>query len=564
MSSNISRRSFVQSSALLTLGVLSSRSLSFGKNPPKRSFMLGIDTSGDRYAPGQFFNRKAMELLGVDFVVYHYSTPKGTIQEEAAKMEKLGKAFEEANLKVIVNLECGNWNYSIKTPDGHEWVTQPGDLQFFKLPPPVLEKLGQSNAVWGVQYDELEHSQITRNLTITLQKPGVERVTLVETTGMDLKTADQAICEKATELVKECRQHGVKEVYTEHVWPVLFHNFARAGMVPVYKQMKENFSNVWASCAMGACLQYDQELWACLDFWNYNTFPGHSANSLWSNLLFAYWAGVDKAYVESVGKHTYQVVDQDYDNVKLLERGEVFQRFKKEYIKANPRSYTFRDIEPEIAIIRFDDTAWGQGPATACNVKTGDKIITYTWKDWLFGAYDLNTSPESEEWIKAWSTVTHGRVREGSLSWNACNVYQDDPYRCFAPANSAVVFDDQVDAKHLKTLKLAFLCGHFISKKTMEAVAKLVKMQGLVVVTSKRFAPEKYTASYKGGTQAFTDGKGKWIITDNMASHELRTAVTPFIGKEDEITLRFKGGKKVVMKISPDGNELSSVAWINS
>src|SRR5690606_530514 len=112
---------------------------------------------------------------------------------------------------------------------------------------------------------------------------------------------------------------GVKEVYTEHVCPVLFHNFARAGMVPGYKQMKENFSNVWASCAMGACLQYDQELWACLDFWNYNTFPGHSANSLWSNLLFAYWAGVDKAYVESVGKHTYQVVDQDYDNVKLLE-----------------------------------------------------------------------------------------------------------------------------------------------------------------------------------------------------------------------------------------------------
>src|SRR5690606_41002729 len=99
---------------------------------------------------------------------------------------------------------------------------------------------------------------------------------------MSFKNADNAIFQSSKALVDECKINGTKNVYTEHVWPVLFHNFARSGMIPAYKQMKENWSNVWASCAMGACLQYDQELWACIDFWNFNSFAGHSAETLWS------------------------------------------------------------------------------------------------------------------------------------------------------------------------------------------------------------------------------------------------------------------------------------------
>ena len=234
------------------------------------NFYLGIDNSGDRCKPGEFFNPVAMDSLGVDFVVYHYRGPEGTVADEAKKMEKLGNDFQKANLKVVVNVECGNWHIDMKSTDGYEWVSQPDNLHLFKFPPNVQKSLNQSEAVWGIQYDELEHSQITRNLSITIEHPDVELVSLAETTGMDFKSADNAVYKGARSLVDECKRYGTRQVLTEHVWPVLFHNFARAGITPVYKQMKENWSNVWAACAMGACLQYNQELWACLDFWHYN------------------------------------------------------------------------------------------------------------------------------------------------------------------------------------------------------------------------------------------------------------------------------------------------------
>jgi hypothetical protein len=320
--------------------------------------------------------------------------------------------------------------------------------------------------------------------------------------------------------------------------------------------MKENWSNVWAACAMGACLQYNQELWACLDFWNHNTYPGHSAEELQGNLLFAYWAGADKAYVENVG--SLYSLDEN-QNVKLGERGEVFSAFVKEYIPSNPRPYSFRDFEPQIAIIRFDDTEWGQGKDVFCTVEEGGQTIDLYWKDWLFGAYDLNTSPESEEWIKAWHTITHGMVKKESLSWNAGNYYKGMPHRSFAPVNSPVVFDDSVTKEHLKTVKLAFLCGLFMSNQTLADISELVKKNGLVVVTSARFAPKELVVDYSGGTKEFSDGKGKWIISDDMAGDELKKRVKPFIGNENEIVYHFKGNRKVTMKISPDGNELEIV-----
>ncbi|MCY1719652.1 hypothetical protein OU798_04825 [Prolixibacteraceae bacterium Z1-6] len=522
-----------------------------------KNFYIGIDNSGDYFKSNEFFNYPALEALGVEFVVYHYKGPTGAIADEVKKMEQLGKRFSDKNLKVVVNVESGNWKLDMFSSDGYNWVRQKDDLHLFKFPPEVLKSLNQSPAVWGVQYDELEHSQITRNLSITLRNPGIEPVTLAETTGMDFKDADEAVFKGARALADECKNQGAEYVLSEHVWPVLFHNFARAGITPVYKQMKENWSNVWAACAMGACLQYDQELWTCIDFWHFNSFPGHSAKELYGNLLFAYWVGADKAYVEGIRSEMYEL--DENNKVKLKERGEVFRRFTKEYLPENQRPYSFRDFEPEIAIIRFDDTEWGQGENVFCSVdvnENGRKKLDLYWKDWLFGAYNLNTSPESEEWIKAWHTITHGYVKKESLSWNAGNYYNEMPHRSFAPTLSPVVFDNKVTKKHLETVKLAFLCGLFISEKTMADVSQLVRQKGLVVVTSKRFAPKQFAADYTRGTKEFTDGKGKWIITNDMAGEDLKKAIHTLIGNDDEIVLKFKGNRKVTMKISADGNEL--------
>ena len=532
-------------------------SQSVKKSDAGKNFYIGIDNSGDKYKQGDFFNSVAMDSLGVDFVVWHYGSSLGTTLDEVKKVTKLGQDFKKANLKVIVNVESGNWNLNIVDKDGRDWVKNPGYPHIFKFPNEVLKSLSQSDAVWGIQYDELEHCQITRNISITLDHPDVEIPSLAETNGLDFKQADSALLSSARQLVEEDKRYGLKYVLGEHVWPVLFHNFARAGITPVYKQMKENWSNVWAACALGASLQYNRELWACLDFWHGGSFPGHSAAELKSNLLFAYWLGVDKAYVEAVGKYTYEI--DSLKHLQLKERGEVFRQFAKSYVPANKRAYTFRDFEPEIAIIRFDDTEWGQGEDVYTQTKyskSGSLKVNLYWKDFLFGAYNLRSSPASEEWIKAWSTITHGRVNQKSLSWNAANVYKDEPYRSFAPANAPVVFDQTVTKALLKNINLIFLCGLDISKNTLNDVSMLVKQKGITVVTSSRFAPPEFAAKYTNGTIEYKDGNGKWIITDNMASDELKNLINPLLGKDDEITLRFKNNKKVIMKISSNGKEL--------
>ena len=518
-----------------------------------KDFYVGVDNSGDKFGQAGFFNGEAMDTLGVDFVVYKYRGPTGTIQDEAEKLERVAESFEEKNLPIVINVETGNWSLDKISKDGYNWVRQPGNLHLFKFPPQVIKSLNRSPVVWGIMYDELEHSQITRNLSITLKNPGVEMVSLAETTGMDFKTADKAVYEGAKSLVDECRLYGTRKVLAEHVWPVLFHNFARADLTPAYKQMKENWSNVMAACAMGACLQYNKELWACLDLWHHNTFPGHSAEELWGNLLFAYWVGTDKAYVENVGA-LYDI--NGSGNIELTEWGKVYRSFAKKYVAENSRPYTFRDFEPEIAIIRFDDTEWGQGEDVYCTVEDENGEIDLHWRDWLFGAYDLHSRPESKEWISAWHTITHGMVNKESLSWNAGNYYGDIPHRSFAPANSPVVFDERVTKEYLEKVKLAFLCGLYLSERTLADVSSLVRENGLVAVTSHRFAPRKFSDAYINGTKVFEDGKGKWIITDDMAGDDVKKLVKPFLGKEDEISYKFKGNRIVTMKISADGNSL--------
>jgi hypothetical protein len=150
-------------------------------------------------------------------------------------------------------------------------------------------------------------------------------------------------------------------------------------------------------------------------------------------------------------------------------------------------------------------------------------------------------------------------VKKESLSWNAGNYYQGMPHRSFAPANAPVVFDDLVTKEHLKTVNLAFLCGLFMSNQTLAGINELVKKNGLVVVTSARFAPEKLVAAYTGGTKEFGVGKGKWIITGDMACDELKKRVKPFLGNDDEIVYHFKGNRMITMKISPDGDELKII-----
>ncbi len=521
----------------------------------KKNFHIGLDSSGDKHPEGKHINPVAMKELGIDFIVDKYSVECKKVSDESARILDHAKEYEDAGLDFLFNVETGNWKEKFVSEDGWDWVTRPDGNHLFMFPGEMLDKLATSPGFMGVMYDELEHSQITRNLTLTLKNPNCDVVCLGETTDMSLEEADETVYKHTKALVDEVESHGSNlRVFSEHVWPVLFHNFSRAGVTAAYKQMKENWSNVWAACALGAARQYGKEMWACLDFWNHNTFPGHSPEELWGNMLFAYWTGVDYMYIEAIVKGVYTVENGDYDHPSIHEYGEKIREFSKSYVPANERDYTHRDYEPKTAIIRFDDTLWGQGDDHYCVVEGDGKLV---WKDYLFGSKTLRTSPESEEWLKVWNLISHGWVSEESLSWNYEVPYKKRnlTHRSFCPVNAPIVFDHTVGAEHLGTLDLAFLCGHKISDETLAAVREAVK-GGLTVVTSARFAPECIADGYCCGTKVAHDGEGKWVITDCFNSDEVKAAVSDLLGKDDEMVYYFAGGKKVTFKIAENGDEV--------
>jgi hypothetical protein len=223
-----------------------------------------------------------------------------------------------------------------------------------------------------------------------------------------------------------------------------------------------------------------------------------------------------------------------------------FKRFSTAYLKDNKRDYTFRDFEPSIGIIRFDDGDWGQ---------TDD----WVWKSMLLGNKNLKPDDATHEWLRAWHTISHGQSKVESISWSRLEAYFETPHRSFAPANGPIVFDDTVRKELLQTLELCFLCGITISPETLADVEMLVRDGGLTVVTGSRFAPGHINAKCDGDFAEIVDGKGRWIVTDDMASDRVKAAVNPLLGQANEMKYRFKGGKTVCLRISEDGDSFEEI-----
>lgn len=93
----------------------------------------------------------------------------------------------------------------------------------------------------------------------------------------------------------------------------------------------------------------------------------------------------------------------------------------------------------------------------------------------------------------------------------------------------------------------------YISPETLNSVTDLVKENGLTVVTSIRFAPKDIAEICDSDFAEIADGKGRWIITDDMASDSIKAAVAFLLGEPDKMIYRYKGGKTIRLKISENG-----------
>ncbi len=188
-------------------------------------------------------------------------------------------------------------------------------------------------------------------------------------------------------------------------------------MTPCPKICKEFYSPVSLAVGLGAALQYNRDLWVDVDMWYFWAVPGHPPEEVRANLQLAYWLGADLAYLEGCGYNLFPAGKQgspfslisrlDDQRYQLTPHGEMLKEFCIQYLPAHPRPWTFRDLQPTMAIIRFDDTDVGQ-------------------KAWgvnrLYGAEGLKPDRDTAAWIT--TTPVPGPRPSG---WLRCAVTDSSP-----------------------------------------------------------------------------------------------------------------------------------------
>jgi len=336
------------------------------------------------------------------------------------------------------------------------------------------------------------------------------------------------------------------------VWPVMFHTIARAGCVVCPKLMGMSYSPVAVAIALGAAQQYQTKFWIDLEMWSQGSgdaSPGHSPEEFRSNLLLAYWMGVDHIYVEGAGTNNLPagaqgvpwnlVSYQSQSRYRLTEFGKILRWFCREYVPAHPRPYTFREVTPEIVIVRFPDTCWGQRYSG--------------WPDRLYGAENLHSDATTEAWFKIWDLLTHGFTGRDGITYEkqriAMQLKPPNPdqspvpenvaiHPFFTPLNNMVVYDHLVGESLLGTARLIFLTGITVSPETLQAIAKRVR-EGATCVALRSLAGTLVPEKSAGGTTTSLSGQGKWVITDDFSDPVVRAQIEPFLGNPQEIRYRF-------------------------
>lgn len=507
-----------------------------------KPLLIGYHTNNSRcFENAPDFSKPAKSGGGVDFILCHFDPSGLTIKEECERVVKTVKAVKELGAEVIINFEKQNFVDIDVSADGFDWANHDDGTHLLRLPDEFKRAMASEDNFAGFMYDELEHVIVNRNVSLALSsKFAVDKPAFTVLDGTDVIKQGKLLDSQLKKYADEIKTDGISSMSGEHVFPILFHPFAKSGIIPNFKSQKESFSNVQFAVAAGAAMQYKTPLYNCVDMWYRMTFPGHSAKELEANLKFAYLCGIDRVYVESS-----QIFFNEKGSAEYNEYGNTFSRFTSEY-RGKSRDYNVQDYKPEIGIIRFEDTFWGQGS------------LPLPWRNMLFGNPKIKVTKLAREWIQAFNIITHGETGNGGICSDRIEPRSLLPHRSFASMNGAVVFDENVGEDLLSSLRLCFLCGYYISDSTLTAVKRLVHNNGLTVVSPSRFTPDEFKKKINGEICEIRDGKGVWIITDDLKSNKLKKRLSPFLGKKGEMTYRF-GDKTLRFKITDKGNSFLKI-----
>ena len=396
-------------------------------------------------------------------------------------------------------------------------------------PPPALKQdLSQRQGFMGFMLDEADHMQINAHWPVVDYYGYDDQHFLAETDGLDLFAAREAVLAALQQRSEACKV-AQKAAAVEFLFPVMMHTAARAGFTVSPKILKETCGPIMLAVAMGTARQYGVDFWIDVDYWWHNEAIGHSMERFRSALLLAYWSGASKIYVEggihySNGHPAGQAIEAAY------------QEFLKEYVPAHPRPYDWRDFQPEIAIIRFDDTCFDQRQA-----------YLGEFPGPLYGHVPVR--PENTEWLNIWSLLSHGFVRTDSAShqWEARRFYSRT---LFVPLNNVAVYDHEVGYDTLATSRLMFLTGATISSDTYQAVQRRVR-EGATCVLPPRLAPPGSGFEAISEITIVSDQGGRWVVVPDFfrlhyesfyggpASAVLRETLKPQAGNGDQLVYHF-------------------------
>jgi len=494
---------------------------------------LGVDDAGAQKAIFQDPRMaEAFETIGFDFLMFHLHA------ENTVELNGLSDWAKRTSHDFILNQE----NTS-RPPGDPTFYRQPGF--FYQPAKEFLARAIASQHFLGVCYDEAEH-WVNQGVWITgHNKPfaphfhDAESETVAQAYAGNLYNLQTLMQSNYPGFATPASGRTGPIVCTEHVFPAMFHVFARAGISPMPKLLKETVTPVAAGLALGCVRQYGTKYWPCLDLWGPTlpalSYPNHSPAELSSALLFAYWTGAERAYIENFNYQgsLYSVTN---NHVQLSAWGEAVRVFKHDYLPFNPRAIRAEDFAPEIVILRFPDTDWGQ-------------ISTSYTRTNLYGASNLIRDWQTSYWIRIWHVISHGTIPTNGLNWNAGFTI---PYRFFFPANNVAVYDHlAADPKLFATAKLVFLTGKEISPICQNTLSGLVN-RGLTVVTPSYLVP---LGMKLGGevVKVYPTGLGRWIVTDQVDNNAVATLLRPFLGSPDQMRFVF-GRTEVIFRQDVKGN----------
>jgi hypothetical protein len=542
----ISRRGLLQGSAA-TMGALlvtpntslqpsqeAASKEQIGRLP--RGMYVGLELPSEVPMPSSVVD--GLQDIGVNYVNFYTAASIG----DYYTVENIPANRQQTVAEAMVKL-CEHTDFAF-SPSVH-WKD---------IPDPTLAFYGRHPSCLGVVMDEGEHVR-QLNWRGYGQKFGIPPWAKVN--GLSLPEAYEAVLEGLRKTREHYKSFGLDTLVT-CVWPVMLHTIARAQIGVACKVQGLSYAPVSVAIALGAAKQYNTPFWICLEMWSQcggTALPGHSPEEFRSNLLFAYWVGVDHIYIEGAGWNAQPAGNQGVpfnlvsyqsgQRYRLTEYGRILRWFCREYIPGHPRDYTFRDVAPEIVIVRFPDTCWGQRYSG--------------WPDNLYGARNLHSDAATEAWFKIWNLLTFGVTGDDGITYCKYRIGKQllpaNPdyspvagnvrlHTFFSPLNNIVVYDHRASETLLEPAKLIFLAGVEISPETLKAVANRVRAGATCVALPSLIHRLSLHETTSRGTAVVPSGKGRWVITNDFDSPEVLAEVKPFLGDAREIRYRF--GKREI------------------